>query len=175
MLPTNKRKAKEKLDKRHRNRSRKESFEIYNVLDDGKLSSSLSSPSCLEATTAPSTAENEKAINIVEWRVDGNRVSTLNTLTTFTTTEHHSGTANDPSQRLPTLPKTNHSSLEQMLDDTVHQYGDLLRDPTPEMGGFDKENQGVWQLFRSASLLVLKLSVGSTYPCLDEGDRHIPQ
>lgn len=165
LVRPNKRKAQER-QRRHR-RSKKDSlFEVFNVSADGKTLLGMSSgePSSSGHTTLKGLSNdganrNQKAVNIVEWRIHGDRVSTLNTLASVesdsscSTKDSEAPTSitnNDPTTlALPSTSESSHLFLEQMFDDVVHQYGDL-QDETPDMQ-LDKEiqNQRVCRLFLS--------------------------
>lgn len=158
LVRPNKRKAN---GNRYRHRSKKETFEVFDVSNDG---TTLLGSSTGEGTSMASLKDSngsdliKKAVNVVEWRIHGDHVSTLNTLATvnYTESELHSSTKdpesststvnNDSTTTLLALPPTDSDpfSLGRMFDDVVYQYGDLLQDETPEMQ-LDKENSRVSQ------------------------------
>jgi hypothetical protein len=155
LLQTNKRKARMKLEsQRHRRRSKKETFEVFDISDDGTtlLSSStgkLSSPASSKGSTDNTIKESQKAqaVNVVEWHIHGDRVSTFNTLATITYSDSELHATNKDSSSAMTLSdqlqtEAIQDSTGQMLDGIVHQYGDpILQDETSEVRS-DKEN---WQ------------------------------
>ncbi|KIL55355.1 hypothetical protein M378DRAFT_18023 [Amanita muscaria Koide BX008] len=79
MLQGSKRKSKPKQGA-HR-RSKKDSFEVFNVAKDGTLFTKNSADS---QSSQIGKKTNQKVVNVVEWSIDGDRVSTTNSLATLT-------------------------------------------------------------------------------------------
>ncbi|KIL55354.1 hypothetical protein M378DRAFT_18022 [Amanita muscaria Koide BX008] len=137
MLQGSKRKSKPKQGA-HR-RSKKDSFEVFNVAKDGTLFTKNSADS---QSSQIGKKTNQKVVNVVEWSIDGDRVSTTNSLATLTRADSPF-TQSVGYSDVDEMP-TSHPLANEPIDYTnlVYEFGDSIQDQTPEIPALRKQTQG---------------------------------
>ncbi|KIL60559.1 hypothetical protein M378DRAFT_14030 [Amanita muscaria Koide BX008] len=141
MLQGNKRKSKVKQGGQRRHKQ--QSFEVFDVAKDGTLSIKNS-----EGSQSPQIVKqtDQKVVNVVEWSIDGDRISTSNSLATLTCADpspiQDSSVGHGNVNEMPT--SSAYLLANEPIDYTnlVYEFGDSIQDQTPEIPALRKQTQG---------------------------------